>query len=582
MAPRYIAASDKNALRFERLQTKIGEGPCLSAFESGEPVAVPDLTMDGRFPHFAPAAVEAGLAAVFTFPLRHGEGRLGALDLYRDIPGALTPGDMDAAQTLADVAAAYLLNAQSREEARATSDRFHHSAQHDPLTGLPNRLLLQDRLEHAALRAQRSNTNAAILFADLDRFKQVNDLHGHPVGDELLLAVAQRLSGLVRPGDTLARVSGDEFVFLCEDLHSPADVEILARRIGLAFARPFELSGMELSVTASVGVAFAGSGEDISSQLVVEADAAMYEAKRKGGASHKIVDLRPAFRTRDRDSLELDLRAAFTAEELTVAYQPIVRSDDGMMTGVEALVRWMHPQRGAVPASTLVSLAEQSRLIGDIGAWVMERSCRDRGRWLDEHPGEPLDLAVNISASQLLRRDFRATVARVLASTGMDPAALVLEITEDVFVEDGEQTMAVLVELKELGVRLALDDFGTGYSSLSHLRRLPVNIVKIDQTFIAGIGDDPAGGAIVAAVTELAHALGLAVTAEGVETQVQRDKVSAIGCEFAQGYYYARPMTASTITAQLAKVPAGSLYLPTPMNAATLTSRDRFAVQAPI
>ncbi len=218
MAPRYVAASDESALRFERLQTELGEGPCITAFESGEPVSVNDVRVDHRYPTFGPAALSAGLAAVFTFPLRDGGGRLGALDLYRDTPGHLDDHDMDAAQTLADVAAAYLINAQSREAARVASDLYHHSALHDPLTRLPNRLLLQERLDHAVLRAKRSHTNTAILFADLDQFKQVNDTYGHRVGDELLSAVAQRLSSFVRSGDTLARFSGDEFVFLCEDL----------------------------------------------------------------------------------------------------------------------------------------------------------------------------------------------------------------------------------------------------------------------------------------------------------------------------------------------------------------------------
>jgi diguanylate cyclase (GGDEF)-like protein len=557
LPPRYIAASDENALRFERLQTRLGEGPCLTAFESGAAVSVADLRTDDRFPHFAAAAVAAGLTAVFAFPLRHGDGRLGALDLYRETAGELDPHNMDVAQTLADVAAAYLLNAQAREEAREASDRFHHNAQHDPLTGLPNRLMLQHRLEHAAQRAQRSETNAAILFADLDRFKQVNDTYGHPVGDELLLAVARRLAGLVRPGDTLARVSGDEFVFLCEDLHSAQDVEILAKRIDTSFARPFALSSHELSITASVGVAFAGPGEDISNQLVAQADTAMYQAKRKGGARHQIIDLREAGRTHDRDSLEMDLRAAVAKNDLDVAYQPIVRSTDGRVTGVEALVRWTHPTRGAVPAISLVGVAEQSGLISDIGTWVLERGCLDRCRWLDEHPEAPLDLAVNISARQLAKPDFLGTVASVLDRTGMDPAALVLEMTENIFIEDTERAMAVLADLKELGVRLALDDFGTGYSSLSYLRRLPIHIVKIDQSFIADLGSD--SGEIVAAVTGLAHVLGLAVTAEGVETRAQRDQVSAIGCEHAQGYYFARPMAASEIGAQLA---AGLLHLP--------------------
>jgi diguanylate cyclase (GGDEF)-like protein len=257
-------------------------------------VSSPDLASDGRFPRFGPPAVAAGLAAVFTFPLRHGDGRLGALDLYRDTTGPLDREDLAAAQTLADVAAAYLINAQAREDASAATDRFRRSALHDPLTGLPNRLLLQERFEHAARRAQRAHTNAAVLFADLDRFKTVNDSYGHQVGDDLLVAVAERLAGLVRPGDTLARMSGDEFVFLCEDVPNVEDAEMLARRIHDAFAHPFVLGSVELMVTASVGIAFAGPGEDIAKQLVVNADVAMYQAKRQGGASHQVIDLRDA------------------------------------------------------------------------------------------------------------------------------------------------------------------------------------------------------------------------------------------------------------------------------------------------
>jgi diguanylate cyclase (GGDEF)-like protein len=550
LAPRYIAASNKSALRYERLQTKIGQGPCLLAYESGEAVSVPDLAQDERFPQFGPAAVGAGLAAVFTFPLRHGEGRLGALDLYRDVPGALDTADLEAAQTLADVVAAYLLNARAREEALETSDRFNHNSRHDPLTGLPNRVMLQYRLEHAAQRARRSNTNAAILFADLDRFKQVNDTHGHQVGDELLLAVAQRLAGLVRPGDTLARVSGDEFVFLCEDLHSPDAVVALAERIGKAFARPFTLAAMQLSITASVGVAFAGPGEDISNALVVEADTAMYQAKRKGGGGHQIIDLRDAVRI-TRGNLEAELRAAVAGQLLDVAYQPIVSCVDGRVCSVEALVRWNHPQRGSVSPSSIVAVAEQSDLIVELGAWVMERSFLDRGRWLREHPESPLDLAVNVSGRQLMSHGFFAAVVLLLARTGMDPTALVLEITEDVVIEDSDRAMTMLDSLRGLGIRLALDDFGTGYSSLSYLLRLPVDIVKIDQSFISHLGHPQKGAAIVAAVTNLAHVLGLNVVAEGVETQQQHAEISAIGCEFAQGYFYAAPMSAAAISSHL-------------------------------
>lgn len=581
-APRYVAASNEWALRYEQLQSGLENGPCLSAYESGEPVAVPDLSTDDRYPRFAPAALEAGLAAVFAFPLRHGGGRFGALDLYRDTPGGLDRQDMDSAQTLANVAAAYLLNAQAREDARATSDRFRHIALHDPLTGLPNRLLLQQRLEHAAQRARRSHTNAAILFVDLDRFKLVNDTHGHQVGDELLLAVAHRLSGLVRPGDTLARVSGDEFVFLCEDLHGAADVEVLASRIGEAFTDPFPLTSHSLSVTASVGVAFAGPGESISEHLVGEADMAMYQAKRRGGAGHQVIDLREALDSGDNRTLERDLRLAYTEDSLNVVYQPIVRSDDGLVTGVEALLRWTHPKRGAVPTTHVVEIAERTGLIDEIGAWVLDRTCRDRARWLRKHPDSRMDLAVNISAGQLIAPDFYDTVATTLTTTGMDPNSLVLEMTENILIEDSERVMTVLVDLKRLGVRLALDDFGTGYSSLSYLRRLPIDIVKIDQAFVADIEHAGEGAAIVAAVTNLAHVLGLTVTAEGVETKRQHEEVSAIGCESAQGFYYAEPMPASAIDERLAATGGIRLCLPASAGPIAATSPDSAALHLAI
>jgi diguanylate cyclase (GGDEF)-like protein len=301
LAPRYVAASDAAALQFEQLQTELGEGPCLLAYDSGEPVAVPDLSLDDQFPQFGPAALEAGMHAVFTFPLRHGEGRLGALDLYRDTPGMLNEREMTAAQILADVAAAYLINAQARQQALDVSDRFRVSALHDALTGLPNRALLGQRLEHLALRAQRSHATAAVLFVDLDKFKRVNDTHGHAVGDELLVAVAQRLEGVVRPGDTLARVAGDEFVILCEDLVEAGDAEILATRMQSELSRPFEMGAVTLGVSASVGDRLRrAGGSSINAQLLTDADTAMYQAKRRGGGVHQVIDLREAKEAADR------------------------------------------------------------------------------------------------------------------------------------------------------------------------------------------------------------------------------------------------------------------------------------------
>lgn len=549
--PRYLAASDELALRLEQLQEKLGEGPCVQAFASGEAVAISDLAGDADFPRFTPAAVSAGLAAVFTLPLHRGDDRIGALDLYRDTPGPMDTHDMDVAQTLADVAAAYLLNAQARESARAARAQLEHRSLHDPLTGLANRALLQQRLEHAARRAQRSHANAAVFFVDLDRFKQVNDRYGHHVGDELLVAVASRLATVLRSGDTLARFSGDEFVILCEDMHGTADAELLAGRIDGAFAEPFPLSRMPVSITASVGLTFAGPAEHVSEQLLVNADMAMYQAKRRGGAGHHVFDLREALATREHNSLEADLRSALANDELEVAYQPIVRCADGHITGVEALLRWTHPERGPVPPATIAPIAEQSTLINEIDARVMERSCRDRQRWLDDHPGRPLELALNVSARHLMSRDFAATLESVLARTHTDPAAVVLEVTENIFVENTDRVMTVLLGLKERGVRLAVDDLGTGYSSLSYLRRLPIDIVKIDRSFTTEIDREHKSAAIVAGITNMAHALGLTVTAEGVETEGQSRQVQELGCDLAQGYFYGRPVPAHAIDAHL-------------------------------
>jgi diguanylate cyclase (GGDEF)-like protein len=544
---RYVAASDASAMRFEDLQSDLDEGPGIAAYETGESVAVPDLHDEPRFPRFTASAIDAGLGAMFTFPMRNGAERIGALDLYRSSPGPLDAEAIDAAQTLADIAAAYVINARSRTDLRESSERSRETALHDPLTGLPNRLLLLERLEHAVLRGRRSGAVAAILFADLDRFKQVNDLHGHSVGDELLVAVADRLRAVVRPGDTLARTAGDEFVVLCEDINGRSHADSIATRIGAAVAAPFELSIGEVLMTASVGIAFSGPTDQLSEQLLQDADTAMYQAKRKGGGRHQIVDLREQHRADERASLEHDLRGASKRGELRTEYQPIVETATGRVTGVEALLRWAHPSRGAVSPAVLVPLAERGGLITDIGRWVLDNSCSDRHRWHRNLRSAGLSISVNVSVHQLMSPDYANTVAAVLAKTNTDPRAVTLEVTESVFVQDSDRALVVLNELKRIGVKLALDDFGTGYSSLTCLRRFPIDILKIDQTFVADLGDDPASHAIVASVIELAHMLGMTVVAEGVETARQHGRLAALGCDSCQGYYFARPMSADNL-----------------------------------
>jgi diguanylate cyclase (GGDEF)-like protein len=557
-SPHFIAASDAHALQFEQLQTDLNEGPCVAAHRTGESVAVADLRYDRQFPRFSEKAVEAGLLAVFSFPLRQESGQLGALDLYGTAPGQLNEVAMAAAQTLADVAAAYLVNAQARAELTESSEAAVESSLHDPLTGLPNRTLLVQRLDHAILRSQRSKKTVAILFADLDQFKVVNDTYGHQVGDDLLVAVAERIGSLLRPGDTLARLAGDEFILLCEDLDEPAQAELVATRVGTALAEPFSLLNVSLHLSASVGIAFAGPGHDIPELIIQDADIAMYQAKRKGGARFGTIDLTEQKLTSRRVRLTHDLREAEDRGELRNAYQPIVAFGGGQIVGVEALLRWVHPAEGVVMPDITVPLAERAGLIVDIGRWAMERACVDLQAWLQPGGRPPLTMSVNISVHQLVAPGFVDSVIRVLDETATDPRLLTLEITEGVLIEDSGRSLSVLRDLKNLGVMLALDDFGTGYSSLSYLNELPVDVIKIDRTFIVDLDRRPSGHLIVDAVVALAHGLAMTVVAEGVESPEQFESVSTMGCDFYQGYYFARPMSADDVANdQRFAVPAG-------------------------
>jgi predicted signal transduction protein with EAL and GGDEF domain len=369
---------------------------------------------------------------------------------------------------------------------------------------------------------------------------------------------------LVRDGDTLARVSGDEFVIFCEAIRSPDDVEQLAERIGKALKSPFSTMGRDLTITASVGIAYAGPGEDITDQLVVNADLAMYQVKRRGGAGHQVIDLRHRLPPADDCIVEADVRRALALDELDIAYQPVVRPGDRTIVAVEALLRWTHPSHGPVGPTSIIAIAEQSDLVDDIGEWVLRRACRDRRRWLRRHPGIDLDLAVNVSVRHLVQPAFVTTVTEALETFDTSPTALVLEVTENLFIDDNERVRDVLDELHRTGIRIALDDYGTGYSSLGYLAHLPIHILKIDRCFISDLDDD-AGRIIVASVNKLAHDLGLQVVAEGVETTAQHDVITTLGCDLAQGYLYARPMDADAVGALVARrtpVPASTSWPP--------------------
>jgi len=514
-----------------------------------------EATSDGAI-----RALEMGVGAAFAFPLRYDQHQLGTLLLYLDTPGVLDVATREAAQTLADVAAAYIVNAQARVALRDTSDQAQRMGLHDPLTGLPNRVLFLERLDHAVLRSRRSGHTAAVLFADLDRFKLVNDVYGHRAGDELLVAVAQRLEAVLRPGDTLARLAGDEFVILCEGLDTPARADAIAARIGAEFAAPFQLEVAEIDVTASVGIALLGRDDQRPEELLQDADMAMYQAKRRGGARHQIIDLSEKRRTLQQVNLERELRGAATRGELHLEYQPIVETGNGRMTGVEALLRWAHPSQGLVAPSALVPIAERSGLINEIGRWVLAKACLDRLPGSGRSVIDNLTVSVNVSGHQLMSPGFPATVADVLSDTETDPQRVTLEVTESVFVHDGGRALGVLAELKDLGLKIALDDFGTGYSSLQYLKQFPIDIVKIDQKFVCDLEHDAASHAIVYTIVELAHVLGMTAVAEGVETAEQHQLLASIGCDFCQGFYFAHPLPADDLDALT--LPGMGLHLP--------------------
>jgi diguanylate cyclase (GGDEF)-like protein len=431
-------------------------------------------------------------------------------------------------------------------------DGLAHRVLHDPLTDLPNRTLFLDRLELALARLPRHRTSIAVLFVDLDDFKVVNDSLGHGAGDRLLVELGRRLRTAIRPADTIARFGGDEFVVLCEDINEARDAVVVGERIVAAASEPFLLQGREMFVSASVGVAIAIDGEATPETLLRDADAAMYRAKERGHGRVEVFD--EALRTRIMERLDLEngLRRALQRDELCVYYQPEISLSQRRMVTVEALLRWKHPERGLLEPSEFVGLAEQTGLIVEIGAWVLNEACRQVMVWRGK--GADVDVAVNVSARQLVQPDIVEVVRDALERTGLPPAALCLEITESAVMHDPEAALATLTLVKELGVKVALDDFGVGFSSLAQLKEmLPLHALKVDRSFISGLGDDERNSAIVAAVVMLASTLGVTAIAEGVETEAQAIQARALGCDVSQGYYFTAPEPPEAIAERLGR-----------------------------
>jgi len=545
----------------------------LGAIIDASPVAIVELDRTGRVqlwnpaaeriygwrpeevlgrPH--PASLEPGWPGVQAVAAR-GQGHATGRVELRQHRSDGTPIDVELStaplRTPGGEPAGMIGVAADITERKQLAEQLRHQAFHDPLTDLANRALFHDRLEHALALLDRHGGHLAVLLLDLDAFKTVNDTLGHQVGDQLLAMVAERLRSAVRPSDTVARLGGDEFVVLVEDATGPADAVAATQRLLRALAAPIPLANRDIQVHASVGIAIAGPAAQ-PGDLVRDADVAMYQAKAEGGSSYRVFD--PSMRAVvvDRADLEADLRHALDRDQLRLRYQPIVELGSGRVTGLEALLRWQHPTRGLLAPGSFIPLAEETGLLVPIGAWVLHHACQQTRDWQATIPGcQQLGISVNLSAIQLAQPHLAAQVAQTLATTGLEPRHLTLELTESLLVADVDTTIITLAELDRLGVRLAIDDFGTGYSSLAYLRRLPVDILKIDKSFVDEVATSPDAAALTHAIINLATTFGLATVAEGIEQPDQLQRLRDLGCQLGQGYYFAKPLDDQQLTALL-------------------------------
>ena len=427
-----------------------------------------------------------------------------------------------------------------------SEDELTRLAHHDPLTDLPNRLLFTDRAGQAVASAQVHKRGCALLMIDLDHFKLINDSLGHSVGDQLLKAVAERLKALFGPGITLARLSGDEFAVLAENCPQPGHAAALAQRVIDGLKEPFQINGHSLFINASVGISLFPSDALSAEQLLRNADSALFKAKSAGRDGYALYTEELTAHAQQRVEIAFELRRALEQQELRVYYQPVHDLKTSRLIGVEALVRWEHPQRGLVSPAEFIPIAERTGLIAEIDAWIMRQACRQMCRW--QAAGVVLSfVAVNVSSRLFARRELYQQVAQVLHDTGLDPAYLELEVTESAVMEDPEVALEQMHRLRELGVRLAIDDFGTGYSSLLRLKRLPVQKLKIDQGFVAGLPGDEDDAAIARVIIALAQSMGMQVHAEGIEQVEQAAFLLEHGCDLGQGYWFGRPMPAASL-----------------------------------
>ncbi|MCW3004139.1 MAG: hypothetical protein JWQ20_3437 [Conexibacter sp.] len=546
----------ENAFIDGHRRRRIGEGIAGRAVSEDRLIVSEDYTQSSdALEGFVDYGVHGAMAA----PV-HEDGRvIGSLILSSLRPGRVfSRSDQDMLLSFAEHASLALTDARR-------VDTMLHQALHDALTGLPNRALFTDRIQHALIQGRRRGTTCGVIFLDLDRFKTVNDSLGHAAGDELLVSVARRIDESLRGADTAARLGGDEFAVLLEDLSGPEEAVLVAERITDALHAPVVVQGREVFVSASVGIAV---GRVSAQELLRQADVAMYRAKADGKGRYRVFEDSMQAEVVERLELEGELLRAIERDEIAVHYQPVVALDGQTLAGFEALARWTHPTRGPVPPPQFIPLAEENGSIVTLGRQILRTACHQAARWLEEFPtAEPRIMSVNLSGRQLEDPNIVSDVAAALADSGLPATALVLEITETVLMHDTEATIARLSSLRALGVRLAVDDFGTGYSSLRYLRRFPIDILKMAKPFVDGLDDDDEGRALARAIVDLATSLKLACIAEGIEDPGQADALHELGCGLGQGFHFARPMAADDMAALIAQPPGSGRMFAMPSGA---------------
>ena len=507
------------------------------ALKTHRPDVVEDLHSETRFD--TTVLLNAGFLSAMNAPIEGRERPFGVLSVLSARPRRFSTDDVNFLVAVANVLSAAVERHRKEEVAR-------HAALHDPLTGLSNRTLAHDRIDRALARRRRNGTGVAVLVLDLDRFKVINDSLGHATGDQVLVGLAARLGETLRQSDTIARLSADEFVVVCERPDEVRHVIELAERIGAALARPLLSTSGEHFLTASIGIAVAEGPEDTAPSLLRDADAAMHRAKQLGPGRYELFDASVRAQVLSRLHTETELRQALERGQLHVHYQPILDTASGQPVAAEALVRWKHPDHGLIPPLEFIPIAEETGLIGELGRHVLEQACKQGAAWQRQF-GLPLQMFVNVSGYQLANPRFPEQVAGIAKRSGLLAGTLGLEVTESVLIEQAGSSATVLDELDAHGLRLWLDDFGTGYSSLSYLRRFPLGGVKVDRSFIDGLGSSPEDAAIMRAIVEMCRALSLTVVAEGVETDTQLQQLRELGCEHAQGYLLCHPRPAAEI-----------------------------------